>query len=272
LVDVGAIVAAADGIIDPQERVAFANVLAADSTLTNEERKRLGARFELYTRTPPTLRILNRFKEAPMAQREAIAKLAVAIAAADGHIAVEEMRVLERIYKSFSLAQERLYADVHAARRDEELPTVAQADAAKQIPIPGKPNSGKSLALNAERLSKIRADTAVVTSILGDIFVDDADGSVPSASPVHQHMVAASTQFDGLDAQHAAFLLDLLGAQHIDADECATLAAQQGLLPDGAIETINDWAFDRFGGPIIEEDDGFKIDRQVLQTQQAQVA
>lgn len=25
-------------------------------------------------------------------------------------------------------------------------------------------------------------------------------------------------------------------------------------MPEGALETINEWGFDRFGGPVVEED------------------
>jgi tellurite resistance protein len=272
LADVGAIVAAADGIIHPEERIAFTLALEANATLTAEERQRLNARFELYTRTPPTLRILNRFKDAPNAQREAVAKLAVAIAAADGTIAVEEMRVLERIYKSFALPQERLYADVHAARRDENLAIIAEPETGKSVPIPMAPNRGKPPALNAAKLAKIRADTAVVTSILGDIFEDDAEKSVPASSAGVAHEGQVAAQFDGLDPQHAALLFELMRTRRVDADEFAERAAKHGLLTEGAVEVINDWAFDRFGGPIIEDDDGFRIDRQVFKIREAKVA
>lgn len=272
LADVGAIMAAADGVFSPDERTAFEAEIETHAHLTLHEKVRLRARFELYARTPPNSRILNRFKEAPQSQREAIARLAVSVATADGNVALEEMRALEKLYKALGLPQERLYADVHALRRDEDLPTVAEAEPQKSVPVPKPPASESArLQLNSARLAKIRADTAVVTAILGDIFEDDSSQTEPTRAMTEANGTVAS-EFEGLDASHAALLSDLLHANHLSAGEFGDLAAKRGLLAEGAMEVINDWAFERFGDPVIDGDDDIRIDRQLLSSEQAKVA
>lgn len=43
------------------------------------------------------------------------------------------------------------------------------------------------------------------------------------------------------------------------------LAGELGLLPDGALEVINEAAFDRCGAPLLEGDEIIEIDPQILE-------
>ncbi|MNE33427.1 hypothetical protein D3C80_1270960 [compost metagenome] len=71
-------------------------------------------------------------------------------------------------------------------------------------------------------------------------------------------MVVATTtpaRFEGLDAAHADLLGAVIDGGGLDRGTFDARAKALKLLPDGAIETINDWAFDRFDEPILEGDD-----------------
>ena len=43
----------------------------------------------------------------------------------------------------------------------------------------------------------------------------------------------------------------------------ATLARQFELMQAGAIETLNEWSFDRFGDTLIEEYEGYELNPEV---------
>ena len=70
----------------------------------------------------------------------------------------------------------------------------------------------------------------------------------------------------GLDAEHSGFVLAL--GQHETWDRAAleALAEDHGLLLDGALDTINEVAFDQCDGPCIEEeDDSYRLDRAIYE-------
>ena len=71
---------------------------------------------------------------------------------------------------------------------------------------------------------------------------------------------------------NAALLSELLHTDRLSAGEFGDLAAKHGLLAEGAMKVINDWAYDRFGNSVIDEDDGVCADRQLLSSEQAEVA
>jgi hypothetical protein len=59
--------------------------------------------------------------------------------------------------------------------------------------------------------------------------------------------------FDGLDAGHAELIKFLETKGEVARPEFESRAKALRLLPDGAIERINDWSFDRFDEPLLED-------------------
>jgi hypothetical protein len=79
---------------------------------------------------------------------------------------------------------------------------------------------------------------------------------------------SAQTQPDerslpGLDAAHSHVLLKL-SEQPVEVETFETLCREQRLLPDGAIETINDWAFDALDDIAIECEDIVSIQPHLI--------
>ena len=70
-------------------------------------------------------------------------------------------------------------------------------------------------------------------------------------------MVVATTsaRFEGLDVAHAELLGAVVDGGGLDRWTFEARAKALKLLPDGAIETINDWGFDRFDEPVLEGDE-----------------
>jgi len=51
--------------------------------------------------------------------------------------------------------------------------------------------------------------------------------------------------------------------------EVERLAAEFGLMPDGALEVINEAAFERCGAPLLEGDETIEVDGQILEEMSA---
>ena len=115
---------------------------------------------------------------------------------------------------------------------------------------------GATVALDAERLRQIEAETERVSTLLGKVFA--------RAGTPDDDCVGGSERFPGLEPRHAGFLAELAERETIETAAYVALVRQHGLLPAGAMETINDWAFDRLGETVIEDGDPIEIARDLL--------
>ncbi|TAN16877.1 MAG: hypothetical protein EPN45_02100 [Rhizobiaceae bacterium] len=125
---------------------------------------------------------------------------------------------------------------------------------------PRKDTPQKTTPLDRDKIAAIVADTARVSTVLHEIFSDDDDGA---ETPETNETMAETTAFAGLDATLRIFVQELLRKPVWDKGSFEKLAAQLGVLPAGALETVNEWAFDRFEEPLIEETDGLEINPEV---------
>ena len=64
---------------------------------------------------------------------------------------------------------------------------------------------------------------------------------------------------EGLDTAFAALVLDLIGETHFTEDAFAALCKAHGLMPEGALETVNEWAFDTWGEALLDAYDGYDV-------------
>ena len=101
--------------------------------------------------------------------------------------------------------------------------------------------------IDLARLSAIEKDTAAVSTLLSDIFSD-----VKEAPPVVAKPTTAS-RLSGLDEAHATVLIELMAKGEMETLEFAALARRHGLMPSGAAEAINEWAFDHVGDIVVAE-------------------
>ena len=136
-------------------------------------------------------------------------------------------------------------------RRDEPVTVAEAAPAAKDgVAIPQEPVVPTTVQIDPARLARLRLETAEVSSLLAGIFAEE---EAPVAPPAVAETTSA--RFEGLDVAHSELLGAVVDACGLDRATFDTRAKALKLLPDGAIETINDWAFDRFDEPVLEGDD-----------------
>lgn len=212
-------------------------------------------------------------------ERAEVAEAAAAACAACTEVNHAAITGLERLYDAGGVDRRKLYAILHAgaaaqAPRAAEPVVVergAADSAAYRIPRPREPpRPGPGLAdggsLDMERVEAIRRETREVGKTLAPIF-QDGDEIPPDTPPP----AAAAADRDGagerwpdLNADHARLLETLCARETWSRADFEARAREIGLMPDGAIETINEWAFDSFDEAIIEEGDPLTINLALL--------
>ena len=119
--------------------------------------------------------------------------------------------------------------------------------------------------VDEERLRQRQADNEMARTLLTAIFDDDEDEDdepVPDEAPP-----AAGDAIATLDAAHSALLRDLAGREQTSRRDLELAAARHGVLPDGALDVINEAALDLTEDPVIEfhDDESVTVDPDVYE-------
>ncbi|MCW0234268.1 MAG: TerB family tellurite resistance protein, partial [Ferrovibrio sp.] len=261
LIEVTSLAAAADGGVNPAELAAVKADIRALGGLNLAEKQRLSAYANLLAEdTPRQQGVLSRLSKLSGAEKAKVANSAIASVLADGHADPSEMKFLEKLYKALDLPADELYSAVHrGAIVIDEPVTVAPGEPSPGRPIPKRPaaatapdTTSSGIKIDMARLERIKSETSAVSNLLADIFVEEA------ASPVAQTVVETSP-FKGLDSAHAKLVALFLAQPEYDRDAFEEQARGLQLMPDGAVETINEWAFDTFDEPLLDGDDTITV-------------
>jgi tellurite resistance protein len=258
LLDLVAAIAAADGTVTPEEKRHLEAHIESAADLDSGERERLRAHVEQVTRSKPSFAGLRKKLEPLTAdQKERIGSGLVAVAAADGHISPEEVKILGKVFDLLGLDPDSVYTEAHAAAAgataDAGEPAVVSADR------PGPANGENRGALDRSAIETRIEETARVSSMLAGIFDSEDDAEADPAAPPP----TGDDPSNGLDPAQAAFVRDLIERTSWARAEVEELAARHDLLVDGALETINNAAFERCDAPFSEGDDPIEIDVEV---------
>ena len=271
---VGTFVAQVDGEVSPSEKEALVRAVDSAQGLSTSEQARLAANLNWLLAVPPDMSLLKKnLKEIGSDQRAAIRQVAVSMAHADSVLSADEVGGLEKLYRVLGLDPASVYADIHSGTATDEPIMVRRAEGltpGEAIPPARDPHRP---VLDHERIAAIRADTAKVSSVLGEIFASDTDDEEdePHADDMTSPSAKAPPVFGGLDHKHSAFLRELLGRLEWTARDFETLARQHGLFAGGSLETINEWAMDTFDALLLEEDQGYQLDRDIAQDLMARI-
>lgn len=266
-VEVAVLAAAADGDASADElKRVIAGVREAPNLTPIEQARLIAYAATLFNSPPKQDRVMRKLGERSPEERTIIADAALAIIAGNDNVDPSEVRFLERLHNALGLPKERVYSALHRAsppRGVDEPVAISQEVRAEGIPIPASekapaaaeavkpkgpqvPAPASTIRIDAARLARTQRETQAVSALLANIFEEDASFP-PELAP------AASGSLAGLDAAHAELveLLEIKGS--LPRLEFEQRAKDLKLLPDGAIERINDWAFDRFEEAIIED-------------------
>ena len=261
-------VAHADSKLVEAERRSLRDKVEATTGLTELERKRLHANLEWYLDVPPDMSWLrSKLKDADAEHHLALRAAVVAIAHADSVIQSEEVACIEKIYKALGIDAGLVYADLHAGDVPDGPVRVKAAEAeAPGEQIPDEPKA-KAASLDAARIAAIRNDTERVSSVLGEIFSTDEDVSDEATAAN-----ALPSSMAGLDPKHAMLVEQIIQREHWTDEEFDEIAGKQGLMPSGALEVVNEWAFDKFDEALLDEYDGYDVSPDIADTLRAEMA
>lgn len=254
----GSFVAHADGRIAEPERRALEDQVSA-ATLSDQERRRLRANLEWFLAVPPDMALLRRkLKEVGQDNQAAMRAALVGAAHADGIIHSDEVASIEKIYKALGLDPALAYSDLHAGEVGDGPRTVRASQPGRPgeaIPDLEKASGPK---LDASRIAAIRSDTERVSSVLGQIFDVEEEESGASGP-------ASQSQLAGLDPKHGALVLELVSREHWSDTEFETICASHGLMASGALEVVNEWAFETYDEALLDEYDGYDVSPEIAE-------
>jgi uncharacterized tellurite resistance protein B-like protein len=272
LIELGCAVALADGRLADAERAVIEQRVMSRPGLGEDERRRLRAHFTRVTADPPTPASLRKHVSLlPAAHQQDASDLLLAVALADGSIDRAEATRVNRYFDALGLDRPDLDSRPKPPGTEDltSLRTAGNPSPGYAIPQPSladKPG-GAPVALDPELIRTRLAETERAASFLAQIFTGEDTSSfsavaAPAAPGAPQN---ASADIRGLlDAAHRSFAMRLAQRASWPRGEVDTLAAEFGLLPDGALEIVNEAAFEAAGEPACEGSDPVEINSDAI--------
>lgn len=266
--DLASAVASADGDTSNEEVTLLAQHIDSWSHLSVAHRKRLKAHLQIQIQQPPTLASLKK-KLDPLTveAKRTIASFLAHLAQADGIVSPSEVKLLERVYKALQLDSQLLYSDLHGAASGASITPVKPATSTTQSE-PGTQSAAigkQGFVLDHERIAELQRETAEVSALLAQVFTDDQVDEPEESFEAVESATETSTDVAGLDLEHSAFLRLLISRAEWSRSELEAAASDMELMLDGALEQINDMAFERFDMPVTEGDDPIEINTDILE-------
>ena len=275
MVEIGAIASAADGSVASEEIESVKSDLQAIPDLSALEKQRLMALAVLLLKDAPgQAAVLKKLASLPESEKRRVTQSAITAVLADGHVSPAEVKFIEKLHKSLGYPVENVFAALHRGSVVADEPvSIAPAETGRGISIPQSPEVGEptrqsqpQVVIDQARLERIRSETVAVSSLLSDIFSEDIpeDPQQDHGQPPVSGSDENATPFSGLDDAHASLLETVVSRRSMSRESFEARARELKLLPDGAIETINEWGFDRFDEVVLEDDDGIRVVEHLL--------
>ncbi len=261
-----AILALADGHASDEEAAAVDRLIGRWAGLSPNSQARLRAVYRLMLQQPPTLLTLKaRLEALPMADRKQVASALTQMAASDGVVSPEEVKLLERIYRILTLEAQMLYADLHSASN------CYRSRSSQALPSPVNDSSAQFL--DPSRLTRLRQQSSEVSELLAGVFAEEADPVpvVPAPQfanvPVQQQLASGlgASPLPGLTPRDQLFVTLLVSKSTWSREELLRSAAEMQIMLDGTLERINEAALDRLGDFLIEGDDPIYVQQILLE-------
>jgi len=253
-------VASADGEFGIKEMGHLRETVLSWKHLTPSHTRRLLAHLRLLMQAPASLTALKKkFELLDLAVKETIAAFMATVAQSDGEVSPTEVKMLEKVYKALGVDSKKVFTDVHAA--GSGATAIAK----------GTTKAG-GLKLDLERVAALKQESEKVSALLANIFSEDTSATAPLQIPEadseqdeESTAVEAKGSILGMDGPHTAFARMLLSRPSWSRAELSDVSADLELMLDGALEHVNEAAFDAYGVPFIEGDDPVEVNTEVLE-------
>lgn len=257
--DLASTLALAEGEISEIKLQLLKQKIESWKYFSSEQHERLKAILQLKIKQPSSLVSLKKKLELlSVEDRKSITQLLVQLAQVDGVVKPAEVKILEQIYGALQLEKQQVYKDLHASSTNIQLQPMRNVFTST--------NNATKFNLDVERIASLQEETALVSTLLANVFVDEAiqvetDIAIESEPDEQQ----TNPNLLGLDIEHSAFLRRLITRPQWTRDELLNLAADFDLMLDGALENINESALDNLDEQIIEGDDLLEVNQSLLE-------
>jgi tellurite resistance protein len=269
LLRLAAIISGVDGAVAESERDYIEAHLEKILSLSIGEKQRIRAHLEWLLSDPPGLAgMKKRIESLQPDEKRSVASFCLGVAAADGHLDPSEIKTLNKLYPMLGYREDEVFAHIHSmmsgGHNSDSPITIQKADNSQHgFKVPENVNieqiqrNGVDLDMNIVN-AKLE-ETATVAQILGDIFDEEEFDEIPKVKKQEEKNTIGS-----LDIAHSMFLLELVKQPKWSRSSFESLANQHGLLPDGAIDLINDTAFEICDEPLLEGDDPIEVELDLV--------
>lgn len=251
----GAMVANSDGEVDESEKSMLQGLINDNPKLSITEKRSLHAYLNWRLITPADAAGLKaRIEKLSENEKAFVSRILVGVALADGKIDSDEIKQLEKLYNSLGLDRSRVTTDIH----DQSSSHSSTQKAAQ--PSSNTENKNHSQGLDEELLKLHQKQTEDVQSMLHSIFANEDVEEQSEIEPIDD----IQSENDTLDKKHRSLLDDLITQNIWRRQAVEDLCSKHGLFVDGAIEHINDWSFDVFDAPILEDEGDILVDQDLV--------
>jgi hypothetical protein len=224
--------------------------------LTAAEKLRLQARRLWLLQTPISLSSLRMpTHQLTVETREQIGNILLAMTRAAGQIGPSEIDALTSVYRQLRLDPKRVFSAAHAHTTESFSVRRAQTAPPRDgISNPLQRTVSSDQRLDMEKVNALALESEHVSVLLNEIFVDDQAGG---------SAVAIKQELPGLDGPHSHLLATILTRESWGRADLACIAADCQILLEGAIDSLNELALDRYGDPLLEGDDPVYLNSMV---------
>jgi uncharacterized tellurite resistance protein B-like protein len=188
-------------------------------------------------------------------QREHLADFAIGVTSADGRVDGKEVRLLQRVFTLLGIDPATVYSRLHALEGPGSSADATARPGRSPMGTRASANDGSStraVTLDPERLRAKMAESEAVFGVLKDIFATEEESNAEPTVP-------STVGVWGLDSAHSALVRHLVTKDTWDRPEFEDLARRLHLMPNGAVEAINEASFGAVGEFLLEGDDVVEV-------------
>lgn len=245
----GSMVATINGYVDQNEKSLLQKLIEHDDKLSPTEKNSLQAYLTWRLNSPAsTAGLKTRIEGLKENEIEFLKKFMISIALADGKLDSTEIKQIEKLYTTLGLDKSLVTSDIHNL-----------TSAKKAISTKAKDSgfSSDTFFLNEEILALHESETSDAKTMLESIFKDEDEPEVV----IHNSVQAEQ---GGLDDAHKALFEELINKDKWPRNELLELCEKLNLMVDGAIETINEWAYSNVDAPVLDDDGDLFVDHEIV--------
>ncbi len=261
--------AAADGVIEPEELDSFNKLISSQIQRETDWRPLRATEASLRRDANVALRALPQMaKLIPAESRPFVLRTMAHIAAADSEVTLDEMKILRRMARAFDLdpgSVEKLLREDEAFR---EVSVAGVGTKKSGEAIPARPKDQPvAFILDHDRIKALTQETHEVISMLSVVMADPEEA--PSVAPTAPAVVSSNPAepipwLEGLESRYHAAVLTLVRHDELTPADFDGLAKSQHLMPDDLFNAVNTWSDETLGDFLLERGENVRIFRTLL--------